>query len=146
MADIRYLSLCSYCFPYQVFLLQFIWQSFFWSSQDSPSLKCTYKSQVILRLFIGYSQVIYRLFLGDSATITIRSTLKVALPLHFILDTIHKKNRIKMRFFLHIRKFYCNFAPDSYAGGSLSCEKRFAKVLSWVGFGHIEIAFIALCV
>ena len=40
----------------------------------------------------------------------------------------------------------CNFAVESYAGGSMSCEKRFAKVLSWVGFGHIEIAFIALCV
>ena len=24
----------------------------------------------------------------------------------------------------------------------MSCEKRFAKGLSWVGFGHIEIAFI----
>ena len=24
----------------------------------------------------------------------------------------------------------------------MSCEKRFAKVLSWVGFGHVEIAFI----
>jgi hypothetical protein len=24
----------------------------------------------------------------------------------------------------------------------MSCEKCFAKVLSWVGFGHIEIAFI----
>ena len=28
----------------------------------------------------------------------------------------------------------------------MSCEKRFAKGLSWVGFGHIKIAFIALCV
>ena len=36
----------------------------------------------------------------------------------------------------------CNFAVESYAGGSMSCEKRFAKGLSWVGFGHIEIAFI----
>ena len=24
----------------------------------------------------------------------------------------------------------------------MSCEKRFAMVLSWVGFGHIQIAFI----
>ena len=30
--------------------------------------------------------------------------------------------------------------------GYMSCEKRFAMVLSWVGFGHIKIAFIALCV
>ena len=30
--------------------------------------------------------------------------------------------------------------------GDMSCEKRFAKGLSWVGFGHIKIAFIALCV
>ena len=58
MADIRYLSLCSYCFPYQVFLLQVYLATFFRSSQDSPSLKCTYKSQVIHRLFIGYFQVI----------------------------------------------------------------------------------------
>ena len=31
---------------------------------------------------------------------------------------------------LHIRKFCCTFATDSYAGGYMSCEKRFAKGLS----------------
>ncbi len=45
----------------------------------------------------------------------------------------------KINFFLHIYIFFRTFAVDSCAGGSMSCEKRFAKVLSWVGFGHIEI-------
>ena len=31
-------------------------------------------------------------------------------PLHLTLYTLHQKNRTKMRFFLHIRKFYCTFA------------------------------------
>ena len=33
------------------------------------------------------------------------------LPLHSTPYTPHQKNRTKMRFFLHIRKFYCTFAP-----------------------------------
>ena len=40
-----------------------------------------------------------------------RITLKVAPPLHLTLYTLHQKNRIKMRFFLHIRKFCSTFAP-----------------------------------
>ena len=32
-------------------------------------------------------------------------------PLNLTLYTLHQKNRTKMRFFLHIRKFYCTFAP-----------------------------------
>ena len=50
---------------------------------------------------------------------------------------------------LKICKF-TNFAvplqPNPMLEGNMSYEKRFAKVLSWVGFGHIKIAFIALCV
>ncbi len=43
-----------------------------------------------------------------------------------------------MHFFLLNSKKSTTFAAESYAGGSMSCEKRFAKVLSWVGFGHIK--------
>ena len=32
-------------------------------------------------------------------------------PLHLTLYTLHQKNRTKMRFFLHIRKFCSTFAP-----------------------------------
>ena len=39
-------------------------------------------------------------------------------------------------------KFFTTFATDSYAGGSMSRAKCFAMGLSWVGFGHIKIAFI----
>ena len=52
------------------------------------------------------------------------------------------KNALLNAFFLHTCKFFTTFANDSYARGSMSREKRFAKVLSWVGFGHIKIAFI----
>ena len=31
-------------------------------------------------------------------------------PLHSKPYTLHQKNRILVRFFLHIRKFYCTFA------------------------------------
>ena len=37
-------------------------------------------------------------------------------PLHLTLYTLHQKNRTKMRFFLHIRKFYCTFASRTCAG------------------------------
>ena len=67
-----------------------------------------------------------------------RFPAEYSLPLHTTPYTPHQKNRTKMRFFLHIRKFFCTFALESYAGGSMSREKRFAMVLSWVGFGHIK--------
>ena len=41
--------------------------------------------------------------------------------------TLHHKNRILVRFFLHIRKFFTTFATDSYTGGKYVLRKAFLK-------------------
>ena len=70
-------------------------------------------------------------------------------PLHLTLYTLHQKNRTKMRFFLHIRKFYCTFAPwtcaegclTSLAEGSRHIKKAFISALFWP-FGISQISSI----
>ena len=37
-----------------------------------------------------------------------------------------------------IANFSLPLQPIPTLKGDMSCEKRFAKALSWVGFGHIE--------
>ena len=52
-----------------------------------------------------------------------------------------QKNAPKSAFFLLICKFFTTFVVDSYAGGSMSREKRFVMVLLRVGFGNIALIF-----
>ena len=60
------------------------------------------------------------------------------LPQRYKNIAIQQKNHLFFIPMLYNSEILCNFAAESYAGGSMSCEKCFAMGLSWVGFGHIK--------
>ena len=93
--------------------------------QNSPWLKVRFlkielkKLSPFLKRLTHFLKQLTYLFLNKNHPITL-NTFKTS-------KTFSTQN-------LHIRKFCCTFATDSYAGGSMSCEKRFAMVLSWGRF------------